>query len=175
MTQLRVQFDATRASRRLASVRAGAADLTAYHAVVANRLRNDTMRNFRSGGWWPGPWRPSRRASGMERGKTLMRTGTLRNGIRADHGRDYAAVGTSVPYAGVHQFGAVIPARTVRPRNARALRWFAGGRPVFAASARIPATRIPARPFLPVRDGRLHPTTIAHNRRALRAHLRLEN
>ena len=40
--------------------------------------------------------------------------------------------------------GGAIPARTVRPRRAKALRFQAGGKTVYAKSARIPARRIPS-------------------------------
>lgn len=56
----------------------------------------------------------------------------------------YAASGTAVQWgsgwigAGVHQFGA-----TIVPKNAKALRFVAGGRTVFAQSVTIPA-----RPYL---------------------------
>lgn len=124
---------------------------------ITNRMRNDTIRNFREGGWYGRAWPRSRRAAGMKRGKTLMRSGLLRNSIHAESGEGWARIGTSVPYAAIHQLGGTIPARVIRPRHAKALRWFVNGKPVFARSVRLPPVDIPARPYLPTDEtGRLH-------------------
>lgn len=53
-------------------------------------------------------------------------------------------VDNTAPYGRYQEFGASIPERI--PVEAKALRWYAGGQPVFAMRAR--AFTLPARPFL---------------------------
>ena len=53
-------------------------------------------------------------------------------------------VGNNVKYIRLVAEGGVIPARTIRPKRAKALRFQAGGRTVFAKSARIPSRRVPS-------------------------------
>ena len=57
------------------------------------------------------PWPPSIRVL-TEGGKTLTDTAHLRNSIAKEVFADGVAVGTDLIYAGVHQFGAVITAKT---------------------------------------------------------------
>jgi phage gpG-like protein len=166
-------------ARALDAARARALDLSPAMRVIAQRLRADTLRNFREGGWYPGKWPASGRvltartkanakskpyAAG--RGpRTLMVTGTLRNSIHAGmaSGADFARIGTDVKYAAVHQFGA-----TITPRNAKALRFrLPGGG--WATSSRVV---IPPRPFLPVNAaGDLHPDTAEFCRRTIERHI----
>lgn len=88
-----------------------------------------------------------------------VRTGRLKSSITqgatdsrsrfADSGSEIAYfVGTNVKYGGTWEYGADVPAYTVRPVNAKALRFMIGGAVVFAKSANIPAHHIAARPFL---------------------------
>lgn len=53
-------------------------------------------------------------------------------------------VGNDVRYIKTVAEGGNIPARTIRPRRARALRFKAGGKTVFARSARLPGRRVPS-------------------------------
>ena len=63
---------------------------------------------------------------------------------RFDPGTLRGVVGNKVRYIRTVAEGGTIPARTVRPRRKKALRFQAGGKTVFAKSARIPGRRIPA-------------------------------
>ncbi len=56
--------------------------------------------------------------------------------------------GTRVPYAAIHEFGGTLPAMTITPKRAKALRFEIDGRVVFAKKAEIPARTMPPRPFL---------------------------
>lgn len=59
-------------------------------------------------------------------------------------------IGSNVVYAPIHEFGGIIPAHRVVPKNARVLRFVANGQTVFAKYADIPIIRIPQRPtFVP--------------------------
>lgn len=130
--------------------------------VVATRLKTDIHRNFAEGGWYPEKWRISRRAQ-TESGQTLVDHGLLRRSIQAASGRDWAQAGSDVAYAAAHQFGHTFPPRTVRARNAKALRIpLPGGDFIYRKSAKLPGFTLPARPFLPVNgDGQLAPETDA--------------
>lgn len=88
-----------------------------------------------------------------------VRTGRLKSSITqgaaesrsrfSDTGTEVAYfVGTNVKYGRTWEYGADVPAYTVRPKNARALHFNVGGRDVFAMKAEIPAHHIAARPFL---------------------------
>lgn len=77
----------------------------------------------------------------------LFRSLPLHSGVIEDR---LVFVGTgNLPYAAAHQFGAQFPAMEVVAKKAKALHFFAGGEPVFAKRARIPARTLPARPYLP--------------------------
>lgn len=70
----------------------------------------------------------------------LVQSGALRGSIHFETAGPSVRVGSSMIYAGVHQFGAVI-----KPKQARALVFHLG-----AANAlvRVKSVRIPARPYL---------------------------
>lgn len=101
-------------------------------------------------------------------GSTLkVRTGRLRasignpgaQGIRSVATRDRSVlgtIGTRVKYAAIHEHGGTIRIPEIRPRNKRALRFFVGGREIFAKRARAHDVAMPARPFLgpAVEEGR---------------------
>ena len=53
-------------------------------------------------------------------------------------------VGNNVRYIRMVAEGGTIPAHTIRPRRAKALRFQVGGKTVFAKSARIPQRRAPS-------------------------------
>ena len=90
-----------------------------------------------------------RRRSGLN-----VRSGTLLNSVQKEMKVNGDTIeGTvgpkGVPYAAVHEFGADMPARTITPRNAKALRWFdSSGNAIFAKRVEIPSFRVPARPYL---------------------------
>jgi phage virion morphogenesis protein len=73
-------------------------------------------------------------------GPILVQSGDLRDFIHYEAAGRTVRVGSSMIYAGVHQFGA-----TIKPKTAQALvfRYGAGG-----GIVRLKSVRIPARPFL---------------------------
>lgn len=84
-------------------------------------------------------WKPSLRAK-VEGGKTLTDRGLLRQSVHSVAGSDNVEVGTNLIYAGVHQFGA-----TIRAKTAAGLRFrLPGG----LGYRRVMEVEIPARPFL---------------------------
>lgn len=111
--------------------------------AIAEGLRTSTQERFRTGTAPDGSsWEPSARASEKKRRKTLVKSGSLKNSIRARADATGAAVGTNKIYAATHQFG---DERTIRAKNGKYLKFKVGGRFVSVPSVRV---NIPARPFL---------------------------
>ena len=63
---------------------------------------------------------------------------------RFDPRRLRGVVGNNVRYIRMVAQGGTIPARTIRPRRAKALRFQAGGKTVFAKKVNAPARRVPS-------------------------------
>jgi phage virion morphogenesis protein len=84
-------------------------------------------------------WSPSLRAR-TEGGKTLTDTSQLRSSITSEADSNSVAVGTNKIYAGIHQFGG-----TIRAKSAAGLRFQLPGGLGFR---RVMAVEMPARPFL---------------------------
>ncbi|OHD21730.1 MAG: hypothetical protein A2Y38_14435 [Spirochaetes bacterium GWB1_59_5] len=170
-----ITIKADEVQKLLGQAVAAAKDCSPVFRVVATRLKQDIARNFMTGGaYWPGPaWKPARRG-----GRTLVDTATLRNSMHTASGARWAAVGTDVKYAAIHQFGGVIKAKnsiTIYPKKPDGrLAFKVGGQTVFAKKVTQtllrwkigdkwvakPQVTIPARPFLPVDSaGNLSPST----------------
>jgi phage gpG-like protein len=56
-----------------------------------------------------------------------------------------SAIGSSVEYAAIHEFGGRIPAHTVTAKNAKALAFSIGDRVIYRKSVKIPDVDMPAR------------------------------
>ena len=113
--------------------------------AIGEGLRTSTQERFRTGTAPDGSsWEPSTRASEKKKGKTLVKSGALKNSIRARSDAFGAAVGTNKIYAATHQFG---DERTIRAKNGKYLKFKIGDRFVSVPSVRV---SIPARPFLGV-------------------------
>ena len=56
-----------------------------------------------------------------------------------------SAIGDNVVYAAIHEFGGTIPARTVRPKHGKALRFQIGERVIFATKVELPEVEMPER------------------------------
>ena len=105
-------------------------------------------KNFKTGGR-PMRWKTSKRAAATGGGKTLVDTSRLKNSITMKADNTSLTVGTNVKYAAIHQLGGTIPAHTILPKRAKALRWFNGsGNVRFAKKVEIPTITMPKRPFL---------------------------
>lgn len=83
-----------------------------------------------------------------------QRSGRLRSSIHSDvtdaatliTGRVFSAA--PMPYAAIHEYGGIIPAHTIYPVKAAALRFIMGGQTVFAMKANIPDIDMPERSFM---------------------------
>jgi phage virion morphogenesis protein len=120
-------------------------DTTPLMRVIGEVIRTSVDRNFAAGG--RPKWKKSHRAA-KDGGETLSLTGRLRRSITVEAGSGWAAVGTNVIYAAIHQMGGKTRAHTIEPRTKKALRTPYG---IFRR-VRHPGSNIPARPFLAVQD-----------------------
>lgn len=83
-----------------------------------------------------------------------VRSGNLRASIHEDVkdtpteiiGRVFSS--GDVKYAGIHEYGGVVPAHVVVPNKARALAFVVGGKQVFAMRANIPDVKMPERSYM---------------------------
>ena len=78
---------------------------------------------------------------------TLQTSWTLKPAKRVPGGVE-GHVSSWVPYSAIHEFGGTTAAHVIKPRNAKALRFFVGGEAVFARSVNHPGSKIPARPYV---------------------------
>ena len=105
-----------------------------------------------------------------------VRTGRLRQSIHSTVQKMpwgfLGKVGTNVKYASIHEYGGTIVLPVIYPVKAQALRWFVGGKPVFAMRAKAHAIRMPERSYLRSSLAELSPKApeiiLAHVERALK-------
>jgi phage virion morphogenesis protein len=136
--RLTITVDDAEVSAALAAAAARLDDLTGLMDQIGKSLVTSTRARFeRQAGPDGVPWARSRRAA-EQGGQTLVNRGLLRDLITHRPARDSVEVGTSVPYAAVHQFGATITAKT-----GRGLRFKIG-----EAWVTVKSVTIPARPYL---------------------------
>jgi phage gpG-like protein len=85
-------------------------------------------------------------------GVLQQRTGRLAGSIDVSVEQNGAAVsaklGTDVPYAAIHEYGGMIPAREILPQSARALAFPWQGRVRFFKRVELPPVQMPERSFL---------------------------
>ena len=81
-----------------------------------------------------------------------QRSGRLAASIAVDVERSglavRATVGSDAPYAAIHEYGGVIPARQILPQSARALAFPWRGQQRFFKRVQLPAVTMPERSFL---------------------------
>lgn len=156
MVAIRFEIESGSVFRQLRRVSEHMADSHPALEEFGPVLLRSIARNFKEGGR-PEKWRPSRRAKGIERGKTLIDTGRLRNSMTCEVNGNVLTAGTNVVYARIHQLGGKINKEVV-VRAHRRLMTKAFGKPIPArtvlvrSSARKMNTTIPARPFLMVQE-----------------------
>ena len=105
-----------------------------------------------------------------------VRTGRLRQSIHSTVQKMpwgfLGKVGTNVKYASIHEYGGTIVLPVIYPVKAQALRWFVGGKPVFAMRAKAHAIRMPERSYLRSSLAELSPKApeiiLAHVERSLK-------
>ncbi len=131
---------------RIAAIGAQPAPLL---AAIGTGLESSTRQRFRdgedpSGIKWASyaPLNPAY-AANKKGTQILVESGSLRTSIYSGVVGNEVFVGSELPYAAVHQFGAVI-----KPKNAEPLRFMLGDHLVSMLSVTIPA-----RPYLGLSDG----------------------
>lgn len=125
---------------RLGDLVAAFGDLTPLMESFGSTLEGSVLERFDTetapdGSRWPDSIRKRE-----EGGKTLTKSGQLRDSRTHVAGSDFVEVGTNKIYAGAHQFGA-----TIRAKSERGLRFNLPGGLGFR---RVMEVEIPARPFL---------------------------
>lgn len=138
--QFTVELQDVAARRALSALAAASQDMTVLMEAIGRRLVNGAIERIGTTNVSPdgGAWQPSRRATETG-GKTLHDSGVLRASINAWASPDQVVVGTNVPYAAVHQFGAATGSLGVWVGNDK------NGRDMTVLS---PWGDIPARPYL---------------------------
>lgn len=120
-------------------------DLSPAYKEIGEELVSMVRFGFRlSQNPYGDKWEPLK----IREGKPLQDTGNLQQSFHADAGGDSVVIGTNVPYAATHQYGAVIV-----PKNKKMLAWKVGEAWHFAKRVNIPA-----RPMLPDEGGGLPKT-----------------
>lgn len=126
--------------RALAGLAARFGDLEELLAPIGVMLEGTTRERFENGVAPDGSkWKPSLRVK-LEGGKTLIKDDILKPSITSQADATSVEVGTNIVYAGVHQFGA-----TIRAKSAKGLRFALPGGLGFR---RVMQVELPARPFL---------------------------
>lgn len=83
--------------------------------------------------------------------KLLVQTGELRQSIMIGAITESSVeIGSSLPYARIHQLGGTIGPVTIRPRNKQALAIPTANGVIIRRYANIPERKIPARPYLAI-------------------------
>ena len=145
MYSIRLEGDTRAMLRKIRSF--SETDRRGINTALSEAVRESTLERFKQGRDPEGRrWKTSIRAA-AEGGKTLVRSGQLKNSIHARADTSGFAVGTDVKHAATHQFGET--GRTIRARRKKALRFQVGGRWISKKQVRI---TIPARPFLGLSD-----------------------
>lgn len=111
-------------------------------ALLGERLVDSTRRRFETNVGPDGAaWAPLNAAYAEVRrpGPILVQSGNLRDSVHFETAGRTVRIGSSMIYAAVHQFGAVI-----KPVRAKALVFELGTKGVI----RVKSVRIPARPYL---------------------------
>lgn len=144
MVALRLSLDDLDASESLSEAIRRAGDLTPLMEQIGTVLEFSVSERFKNS-VGPGgtPWPVSHRAREVG-GKTLVDKGHLRDSISKEASARSVVIGTNMPYAHVHQFGALIEPKTV-DEDATAKLAFRLPNGQFVM---VDQVEIPARPFL---------------------------
>lgn len=91
--------------RALAEAQRRIRDAAPMFDEIGAAMESNTVHRFQIGRGPGGkPWKKSARAI-RQNGRTLVDEEHLLGSIARDFGRDFAAVGSNLPYGGIHQFG----------------------------------------------------------------------
>ena len=150
------------ARQALYGLKGSVKDLDHVRVDFAEYMVTSVKRNFAAGGR-PRRWKPSKRAI-YTGGKTLIKSGRLKNSIFRRIRGDEIRVGTNVVYGRAHQRGV---RKRVQQQVRAHLRRFGSRAIMIRAHQRNVAMNLPARPFLKIQteDKRyLHKLLVRHLR-----------
>lgn len=156
MVSVKVHIDGDPMKRLLGEITRRLQDLTPAMHEIGEIVRESVMRNFAQQRSPEGePWKPSLRAI-KQGGLTLVDTATLKNSINYRAEAKRVRIGTNIPYAAVHQFGAKKGSfgTVIAHVREHSRRTKSGGRATVRPHSRhvtLPWGDIPARPYLGVR------------------------
>lgn len=140
--------------KRLSTLAARMGDISPIMKIIGERILLRTEERFKGQGPAPDgtPWAPlapsTRRLK--KHHKILTESGGLKGSIAYRVMGNVLIVGTNKVYAAIHQFGGRTAARTIRPRQGKALYWPGAAHPVRVV--KHPGSAIPARPFLGISE-----------------------
>lgn len=167
MSGFSVTVDDSRVMAALHTLQGNLADLSPAMAGIGQVLVTETDLAFRSQkDPWGNAWAKlsavtlARRRKGKGKGsnKILRDTGRLANSINYRADKASVSVGTNIVYAATHQFGAKMGEFGRYSQLSRRSKYDPGDFRYHAGSKKgfpIPWGDIPARPFLPIRGGRV--------------------
>lgn len=180
MIRIEVNIDDDQLMDSLAALARQGEDASPIMRGLAGVMRSaaedafDLERDPVTGAAWPplnAAYKKKRYEDGYT-GKILSRTGKMQQHLSVRHGKDFALVGVSAPYAAAHQFGARTRAHIIRASAKRALSFYGrNGRLVVRKAVRHPGSRIPPRPFLGVGEDHkdeMRQLIVRHLRKAVR-------
>lgn len=135
-----IEFQGAGLRAQLKAAQRAAADMTPLMRAIGGRLEGSARTRIEDTNEAPDgtPWPKSFRVT-IEGGKTLLDTKNLLGSLTYRATPNEVEIGTNVPYAAVHQFGATITAKSERGLLFR----LADGRMV-----QVGEVKIPERPFL---------------------------
>jgi phage gpG-like protein len=139
-----INSDVGQARGMLTDIKDRATNLMPVKRDFAAYMEGSIEDNFKAGGR-PRRWKPSRRALATA-GKTLIKTGRLKNSITGKVSGKHVLIGTNVAYAKAHQFGSnqVVTQRV----KSHARKTKSGRTAILKAHTRRRRMNLPARPFL---------------------------
>lgn len=159
MTAVTIEYDDQLVRAALNRLLSAGGDLSPVMAEIAGHMEASTRKAFRDerspdGTKWPAlseTTKKRRRKSGHTPIRFLEQSGDLASSLQADSDATSAIVGTNLPYATTHQFGASkgefgsfsVIARVIRGKHTRLKS---------SPKVQVPWGNIPARPFLGVSE-----------------------
>ncbi len=163
---MRFIFNSDLVSKKINKIKTNLSDTFSLMKKISIIMKSSVMKNFQEQGTDKEKWKPlssmtlERRRKGKGKGsaKILMDTGFLRNSIFPTVFKNKAILGTNVPYASTHQFGAkkgefgtvlaLIKAYKRRDKNGRKTIMVREHK----RRINVPFGDIPARPFMNLRE-----------------------
>jgi len=148
MADLRLHLDADALARRFAAMAGSLEGFVPFLRAAGRHLLDSLEHRFATESGPDGRKWPQSLAARCEGRQTLTKTGRLRRSFRTRIGPNGLTLGTTVPYAPTHQFGAVIHANTSAGLRFR----ICSSGPLYHKQS----VRIPPRPFLGIDDDDRH-------------------